>query len=79
MSRFSNLEFSGQSEGRSHPQATVKDEAFYLAEAKAAYEHGDFEPGLRAFARVLEYNPRNTAAWAGQVRMLIELAACRPT
>jgi tetratricopeptide (TPR) repeat protein len=51
----------------------VKDEVHYLTEAQSAYRQGRFEQGLRAYARVLEHNPRNTLAWSGQVRMLIEL------
>jgi Flp pilus assembly protein TadD len=73
MSRFSNLEFSGNEQQADRSQELVKDEAYYMAEAKAAFELGDFEQALRAFARVLEHNPDNTAAWSGQARMLIEL------
>jgi Flp pilus assembly protein TadD len=51
----------------------VKDEAFFLAEAKVAFENGQFAGALRAYAKVLEFNPRNPVAWTGQVRMLIEL------
>src|SRR5207249_2808653 len=47
---------------------------YYQHESQTAYESGDFEQALRSFAKVLEYNPHNTAAWAGQVKMLIELA-----
>jgi tetratricopeptide (TPR) repeat protein len=78
MSRFSNLEFGEQSDVPSLQQsAVVKDEAFYLAEAQAAYEGGRFEAGLRAYAKALEYGPDNAAAWSGQVRMLIELREYR--
>src|SRR5216683_8292380 len=74
MSRFSNLEFSGESENQSQqPKALVKDEAYYYAEARAAFENGNFEAALRLFSKVLEFNPENAAAWTGQVRMLIEL------
>ena len=49
MSRFVNLEFGGESEDHGAQQkALVKDEAYYLAEARAAFENGDFEPALRA-------------------------------
>jgi len=44
-----------------------------MAQARAGCEQGDFEHALRAYARVLEYNSQNPAAWTGQVRMLIEL------
>ena len=77
MSRFHNLEFGEQFEEPSEQQTTVKDEAYYLAEAQAAYESGRFEHGLRAYAKVLEFNPANVVAWSGQVRMLIELGEYR--
>ncbi len=73
MSRFSNLEFRGESEEQPESISLVKDEAYYQQEAQTAYESGNFEQALRAFAKVLEFNPQNTAAWAGQVKMLIEL------
>ena len=78
MSRFVNLEFGDESEDQWHQQkAAVKDEAYYLAQARAAFEAADFELALRAFCKVLEYNPQNAASWAGQVRMLIELGEYR--
>ena len=73
MSRFSNLEFRGDSEEQSASTPLVKDEAYYQQEARTTFESGDFEQALRSYAKVLEYNPQNAAAWAGQVRMLIEL------
>ena len=79
MSRFVNVEFEDGSghELRPEPGAVVKDEAYYLAEARTAFGAGEFEPALRHFGKVLEFNPQNTAAWSGQVRMLIELGECR--
>jgi tetratricopeptide (TPR) repeat protein len=78
MSRFVNLELGGESEDQSqHFGAVVKDEAFYVAEARAAFENGKFESGLRLYSKVLEFNPQNAAAWTGQVRMLIELGEYR--
>ncbi len=75
MSRFVNLEFGDEHEDHSHDHqpGLVKGEAHYLAEANAAFENGEFEPALRRYAKVLEFNPNNAAAWTGQVRMLIEL------
>jgi tetratricopeptide (TPR) repeat protein len=74
MSRFANLEFGGEKHGElPSPKPLLKDEAHYLAEARAAYESGAFELGLRMYSKVLEFNPQNPAAWIGQVRMLIEL------
>ncbi len=79
MSRFHNLEFSEEFDGRlqSAPipgnHQTFKDEAYFQAQAQSAFEHGRFEEALRHFAKVLEFNPASAGAWTGQVRMLIEL------
>lgn len=74
MSRFSSLEFSNQDENQlGQEKSALKDEAYYLKEAQAAFEQGHFEQALRAYSKVLEFNPKNVSAWAGQVRMLIEL------
>ena len=79
MSRFVNLEFKDGSDNQLQPEqkALVKDEAYYLAEARTAFENGRFEPGLRFYSKVLEHNPKNPVAWTGQVRMLIELGEYR--
>jgi len=78
MSRFSNLEFGGESEDQSrHRIAPVKDEGFYLTQAQAAFENASFDQALRMYSKVLEFNPQNAAAWIGQVRMLIELGEFR--
>lgn len=79
MSRFINLEFEDESNRQQAPgeKSPVKDEAFYLAEARTAFENGVFEQGLRFYSKVLEYNAKNAIAWTGQVRMLIELGECR--
>jgi tetratricopeptide (TPR) repeat protein len=74
MSRFANLELGGESEDQSRQQkALVKDEAYYRAEARTAFENGEFEQALRLYGKVIEFNPNNAEAWTGQVRMLIEL------
>jgi len=74
MSRFENLELSGESEEQPRRQkALVKDEGYYLAEAQTAFENGEFETALRSFGKVIEFNPQNPSAWTGQVRMLLEL------
>lgn len=74
MSRFENLELSGESEDQPRRQkALVKDEAYYLSEAQTALENGQFEAALRSYGKVLEFNAQNPSAWTGQVRMLIEL------
>ena len=79
MSRFVNLEFGDESDNQLQleQKALVKDEAYYLAEARTAFETSNFEQGLRFYSKVLEYNPQNAAAWTGQVRMLIELGEFR--
>src|SRR5437016_3723541 len=79
MSRFVNLEFGGESEDHAaHAQkALVKDEGYYFAEARTAFENGNFESALRFYSKVLEFNPENAAAWTHQVRMLIELGEGR--
>jgi tetratricopeptide (TPR) repeat protein len=79
MSRFGNLELGNESEDESLQGQTpvVKDEAYYLAEARAGFENGRFEQALRSYSKVLEYNPKNASAWTGQVRMLIELREFR--
>jgi tetratricopeptide (TPR) repeat protein len=78
MSRFGNLEFGSESED--HPgkfSGAVKDDAYYLAEARTAFENGNFESALRLYSKVLEFNPQSASAWTGQVRMLIELREFR--
>src|SRR6267154_1155830 len=78
MSRFGNLEFDGESEELSREQPRlVKDEGYYFAEARSAFENGSFESALRLYSKVLEFNPQNAAAWTCQVRMLIELGEFR--
>jgi tetratricopeptide (TPR) repeat protein len=80
MSRFHNLEFGEEFDRQlqSNPQpgnqqTVIKNEAHFLAQAQSAFESGLFDEALRHYAKVLEYNPANVGAWAGQVRMLIEL------
>ena len=79
MSRFGNLEFEGDEhqEVGAEQKLPVKDESYYVNAARTAFENGQFEPALRYYSKILEFNPTNTAAWAGQVRMLIELGEFR--
>jgi len=78
MSRFSNLEFSDEfEEERRLDEPAFKDEAYYFAQAQESFQQGNYEQGLRRYAKVLEFNPGNAAAWTGQVRMLIELKEYR--
>jgi tetratricopeptide (TPR) repeat protein len=77
MSRFNNLEFGDHFEDNAAERAGLKDGPFYLEEAHAAFRSGRFEEALRAYAKVLEFDPHCAAAWIGQVRMLIELGEFR--
>jgi tetratricopeptide (TPR) repeat protein len=77
MSRFGNLEFDPKFEGEFRESATLRDENFYVAAARGAFESADFERALRGYAKVLEFNPQNLVAWTGQVRALIELGEFR--
>lgn len=78
MSRFGNLELGGEEEHQQRENAPLAaDEVRHLAQAMSAFENGDFEQALRSYSKVLEFNPQNTAAWTGQVRMLIELGEYR--
>ena len=77
MSRFINLELGDESGKRSAASAAVTDELRFLADAEAAFAQARFDHALRWFARVLEFNSANAAAWIGQVRSLIELGEFR--
>jgi tetratricopeptide (TPR) repeat protein len=78
MSRFGNLEFGSESEEQPLKSSrSVKDDAYYMAEARWAFENGNFESALRLFSKVLEFNPQSAEAWTCQVRMLIELGEFR--
>lgn len=76
MSRFASLEFDHDSNDESR-EGVVKDENFYSAEARAAFEAADFEQALRRYSKVLEFNSQMASAWTGQVRALIELGEYR--
>lgn len=73
MSRFGNLEFGSEPEPSFQEQAPLREGAYYLEQARLAFEEADFERALRAYSKVLEYEPGTAAAWTGQVRSLIEL------
>jgi tetratricopeptide (TPR) repeat protein len=79
MSRFGNLEFDGESERlpAKAKKGFLKGEGYYFSEATAAFENGNFESALRLYSKVLEFNADNAEAWAGQIRMLIELGEFR--
>jgi tetratricopeptide (TPR) repeat protein len=77
MSRFNNLEFGDHLGEHSSSFPEIKDAEYYLAEAGAAFANGHFEEALRAYAKVLEFDPHCAPAWTGQVRMLIELGEFR--
>ncbi len=74
MSRFGQLELDAGGLGPlPRPDAGVTDVERCLREGMEAMARGEFEPGLRWYARTLEYDPLSAAAWGGQVRCLIEL------
>ncbi|HTG43482.1 MAG TPA: tetratricopeptide repeat protein [Verrucomicrobiae bacterium] len=73
MSRFGNLEFGSASEASQKQGTLATDEQYFLSEAQEAFENGRFEHALRAYAKVLEFNPKSAVAWIGQVRSLLEL------
>ena len=78
MSRFVNLELNPEFEGHSGEDRQVtKDAAYYLDQARLAFEEGEFERALRQYSKVLEFAPQNGTAWAGQVRALIEMGEFR--
>lgn len=75
MNRFSSLEFedSGGKSSRKTTGEPIRDAMYFYQEALRGYLHGDFEAALRNFSRALERNNTFFEAWAGQIRMLIEL------
>lgn len=74
--RFGSLEFGGGPARESRPEI-VKDEGYYLAEARDNWQRGRYELALRSYSKVLEYNATNEEAWTGQVRMMIDLSELR--
>ena len=59
MSRFVNLELGGESEDQPpQKKALVKDEAYYRAEARAAFENGEFEQALRLYSQGAGVQPQ---------------------
>jgi tetratricopeptide (TPR) repeat protein len=78
MSRFGNLEFESESDEQSQKTlGLVKDDAYYMGQARSAFENGNFESALRFYSKVLEFDPQHAPAWTCQVRMLIELGEFR--
>jgi len=73
MSRFGNLEFSGESREGNEALGGPPEGRSHIDEAQSAFEAGRFEQALRLYAKALEGSADHSAAWAGQVRMLIEL------
>ena len=73
MSRFKNLEFGGNDGESNVSRPEPLGVLHFLREAEQANLEGEFERALRSYARALEYSPAEPLAWAGQIRMLIEL------
>ena len=76
MSRFGKLEFESDQK-KEKIERPILGETHWVEVADRSFYQAEFEPALRWYARVLEYNPANTTAWAGQVRCLIELGEYR--
>ena len=77
MKRFTSLEFGdtsgpeGQSSsGKGEP---IRDAGYFYEQAIKSFLNGDFELALRNYSRSLERSTTFFEAWAGQIRMLIEL------
>ena len=51
----------------------MRDDLRLLQEARLAFENAEFESALRLCSKAIQFNPHESAAWAGQVRALIEL------
>lgn len=77
MSRFGNLEFDDAASETRQEASGIRDGDHWFAEADEAFARADFEPALRYYARVLEFDPNRVAAWTGQVRALVELGEYR--
>lgn len=75
MSRFAHLEFGDLHEegGAARAETGPAEEAQRLAEADRAFRAGYFEKALRQYSRAVQLNPHLVPAWAGQVRLLLEL------
>lgn len=75
MGRFSNLEFDGREPLREQaaPFGEIRDDQYYLRTADQEFRRARFEKALRFYSRSLEYNANDSAAWVGQVQMLLEL------
>lgn len=76
MNRFTSLEFGDSSErsNKSGAGEPIRDAGYFYAQATKCFLNGDFELALRNYSRSLERNTTLFEAWAGQIRMLIELS-----
>jgi len=77
MDRFSQLEFGEASPEKKASGEPVRDEKYFIDLALKYWLAGDWELALRNYSRALEKNNTVFEAWAGQVRMLIELGEYR--
>jgi tetratricopeptide (TPR) repeat protein len=73
MSRFGNLEFGSGEQNSKLNEAPSRGDLHFLQEAQDAFENGRFADALRAYSKVLEFDPQSATAWCGQVRSLVEL------
>ena len=77
MKRFTSLEFGDPSgpegESPSGKGEPIRDAGYFYEQAIKSFLNGDFELALRNYSRSLERSTTFFEAWAGQIRMLIEL------
>lgn len=75
MKRFTSLEFedSFKPSDRSGTGEPIRNAGYFYEQAVKSFLHGDFELCLRNYSRSLERSSSFFDAWAGQIRMLIEL------
>lgn len=78
MDRFSHLELGDAAPQKRGPSGEpVRDADYFCQEAVRYWLGGDFEVALRHYSRAVERDQTRFEAWAGQVRMLIELGEYR--
>lgn len=73
MSRFKHLEFGDAHPEEQAPEDGLIDEITYLARADKAFDDESYERSLAYYSRALQYDRNSTAAWAGQIRCLVEM------
>lgn len=84
MGRFANLELQRTAPAAPPPSgssagavAAARSTADYLRQADLALARGRHDEAMRCYSRCLEFDPNQPAAWAGQVRVLLETGQIR--